>query len=176
MDRYREPPKDDSPADPDPPKEPSIAPTTMLPPLSRAPVPSYPITQAHLLGMSAQDHDLIQRNLAVHIREGIADALPVNHEPEPVDGVGAQVATVVARRRSYPGTSKVLDHRRPCAALRLGHARVYPSSAYRSLEYDSGRSHCSARLWDCESRRAEHSPTRAHYVMGPWPMGSPARR
>ncbi len=76
MERYPEPPKDDEPVDPDPPKELSIAPTTMLPPLSRAPAPSYPITQAHLLSMSAADHLLIQQNLAAHIRAGIADALP----------------------------------------------------------------------------------------------------
>jgi hypothetical protein len=59
MDRYPEPPKDTESKEPDPPKQLSIAPTTMLPPLTRVPVPSYPITQAHLLGLSAQDHDLV---------------------------------------------------------------------------------------------------------------------
>ena len=91
MDRYPEPPKDNSePMDPDPPKQLSITPTTMLPPLTRAPAPAYPITQAHLLGLFAQDHDLIQRNLERHIRQGIADALPGHHEPEQVEGAGAR--------------------------------------------------------------------------------------
>jgi hypothetical protein len=90
MDRYPEPPKDTESKEPDPPKQLSIAPTAMLPPLTRVPVPSYPITQAHLLGLSAQDHDLIKRNLEEHIRRRIADALPGHHAPEEVDGAGAR--------------------------------------------------------------------------------------
>ncbi len=63
----------------------------MMPPLTRAPTPAYPIMQAHLLGLSALDHDLIQRGLERHSRAGIADALPGHHAIEVADGVGARL-------------------------------------------------------------------------------------